>query len=121
MASNSNNPTWLSHLSSHPTFSSPSTSTQPSLTPSADRKNTFGISNLAAAEEDEFDESLGGDYAQRRERCVVRGGRELIVLVGKEVRVMDLGEAKGDREERYWVCRPDKGVDLMELIYLLCF
>lgn len=113
---------WFENLSSHPIFTSPpaSSSSQPQTITSAPsgRKNAFGLSSLndstskdaANGDEDDEDEETemiydkhGDEVGQRKERVVVRGGKELIAVVGREIRLVDLKEVKEGRPARYWV------------------
>jgi hypothetical protein len=118
---------WFETLSTHPIFtSSPaSSSSQPTTTTTtttttsnSGRKNTFGISSLDnpssnTSDEDDEDEETemiydkhGDEVMQRKDRVVVRGGKELIAVVGREIRLVDLKEVKEGKPARYWVCLP---------------
>jgi hypothetical protein len=66
--------------------------------------------NPADGDEDDEDEETemiydkhGDEVGQRKERVVVRGGKELIAVVGREIRLVDLKEVKEGRPARYWV------------------
>jgi hypothetical protein len=108
---------WFDDLPDHPIFTSPpaihastSTPTQPSS--KQVRKNTFGLADLDGVDdngsEDEdgtfqvYDES-GEEVAQKKDLLIIRGGKEVIVVVGKEIRVADLKEIKEGKSDRYWV------------------
>lgn len=118
--------TWFDTLSTHPVFTSPpSSSSKSQPVPSANsskagRKNAFGISavDLPAgkaaddAEDDEEDveaemiyDKHGDEVQQRKHRMVVRGGKEVVVVVGGEIRLVDLSEVREGKEARYWVSR----------------
>lgn len=45
----------------------------------------------------------GDEVGQRKERVVVRGGKELIAVVGREIRLVDLKEVREGKPARYWV------------------
>jgi hypothetical protein len=109
---------WFEDLSGHPIFSSPpttsaSSSTQVQTGAKQARKNTFGINGIEEdelANQDEADDDteqiydeVGEEVIQRKDRLIVRGGKEVIVVVGREIRLVDLREVKDGKPERYWV------------------
>jgi len=131
MGSSNSPEAWFESLSTHPIFTSPASSSSssgsqpvPATTTNSSsdsrRKNTFGISALdgagpqgkgeAADEGDDEDDEAemlydkhGEEVVQKKSRVVVRGGKELIAVVGREVRLVDLKEVKEGKPARYWV------------------
>ena len=109
---------WFEDLSEHPIFSSPPTTSASSSTPvqigaKQARKNTFGINDIEeddSADQEEADDDTeqiydesGEEVIQRKDRLIVRGGKEVIVVVGSDIRLVDLREVKDGKPERYWV------------------
>lgn len=107
---------WLERLPDHPIFTTPPASSsaldKSANQPLACRKNTFSIADLDDSGDDDeegqaLDATAKGEDAvpQRKQRMVVRAGKELIVAIGKEIRIMNLQDAKSKRnvDATYWV------------------